>query len=133
MSAIYAIVAAAQRDDLNLAFAAMQYGPDTFSVELTDETPATWSSTTTHFHMYNAGANAQDFSDFAAAKAGTALPPDIYGNPVAWGVDGAISEVDAFAAFTGLQMWANDSDRLPADFALEQRVGLGLTVKPGPF
>lgn len=130
MSAIYAIIPAAQATDLNAAFAAMQYGPGVFGQPLTTDDPATFSSPVTHFHMYNAAANPGDFSDYAAAKAGAVLPPDVNGNPVAWGEDGSIEEAAAFAAFAGLQMWANDSDRDPAEFATEQRAGLGLNEIP---
>lgn len=133
MSAIYAIVTAAAAANLNAAFVAMQYGPGVFSIELTDDPTPDENSVVTHFHMYNAAANPSDFSDYAAAKAGNALPPDINGNPVAWGQDGIISEQDAFAAFAALQLWANDSDRSPTDFAGEQRAALGLSIKPQPI
>lgn len=132
MSAIYAIIDAAHVDDLNAAFVAMQCGPGVFATELTDDVSPSETSTVTHFHMYNAAANPRDYSDYAAAKAGSVAPPDINGDPVAWGVDGNISEAAALAAFSALQIWANDSDRSASEFAAEQRQGLGLSIKPTP-
>lgn len=133
MSAIYAIIPATQAVNLNLAFAAMQFGPDVFSVALTDAPSPTENATATHFHMYNASASPTDYAAYAAAKAGTALPLDFYGNPVAWGEEGLISEADAYEAFAALQLWANDSDRNPGEFAAEQRAGLGLSIRPMPL
>lgn len=133
MSAIYAIISAAKVTDLNAAFEAMQYGPGVFAVELTDDPSPGENSIVTHYHMYNASADPADFSTYAIAKAGTALPRDIEDNPVAWGHGGLISEAAALSAFADLQIWANDSERLPHEFAAEQRAGLGLSIKPAPL
>lgn len=127
MSAVYAIAAESQVTALNAVFDALLRGP-VFSLGLTTDNPATPSSPITHRHMYDDAANPWDYAEYAAAKAGTALPRDINGGAVAWGEDGNPTESEVYAAFVGLQLWANDSDREPADFAAEQRAGLGLTV-----
>lgn len=122
MSAIYAIVPAAHQATINAVGEALSRG-QWFTSALTNDPSPSPSSVKTHFHMYDALAKAQDYADYAAAKAGLALPPDINGDPVAWGEDGNPSTADAFAAFGSFQLWANDSDREPADFAAEQRAG----------
>lgn len=127
MSAIYAIIPAEHADALNAVGETLSRG-QWFTGALTDDPSPSPSSAKTHYHMYDALAKAQDFADYAAAKAGTALPSDINGDPVAWGQNGAPTEQEAFAAFANLQLWANDSEREPADFAAEQRAGLGLSV-----
>lgn len=132
-AAIYAIVPAAQQANLNAAFEAMGRGPGTFFVALTNDPSPSPESTVTHYHMYDASAQPEHFSEYAAAKAGTALPPDAYGNPVAWGQDGIISQEDAFAAFATLQQWANDSEEDPVSFAAGRRDALGLSVRPHPL
>lgn len=125
MSAIYAIIPAAEVETINAVGVALKRGP-WFSGQLTDDPSPSPASGVTHYHMYDATAKATDFSDLVAAKAGLALPLDFYGDPVVWGEGGAPSEADAFAAFATMQLWANDSTREPADFADEQRVALGL-------
>lgn len=127
MSAIYAITDENNVPALNAVFEALLRGP-VFSARLTTDNPSTPASPTTHRHMYDASANARDFADYVAAKEGLALPPDINGDPVAWGEGGLPTEVSAYAAFATLQLWANDSTREPSDFADEQRIGLGLNV-----
>lgn len=126
MSAVYAIAPEAKVTALNAVFEALQRGP-VFLLGLTTDSPSTPSSPITHRHMYDDNANPWDYAEYSAAKAGTALPRDIYGNPVAWGEDGNPTEAEAYAAFIGLELWANNSSREPADFAQEQRDGLGLT------
>jgi len=128
MSAIYAIIPAASLSVMNAVGEALGRGA-IFSGSLTDDPSPSPASAVTHHHFYAAAASASDFSDFAAAKAGFALPLDVNGNPVVWGEGEAPSEAEAYAGFATMQMWANDSTREPADFAAEQRAALGLSLR----
>lgn len=129
MTAIYAIVPALHLEIINAAGVALGRGPWFSGLLTTDPSPTT-ESDVTHHHLYDTFAKPEDYSALAAAKAGTALPLDFHGNPVDWGVGGIISEADAYEAFAAIQFWGNDSEREPADFAEEQRAGLGLKLKP---
>ena len=127
MSGIYAIIPTASLAVLNAVGKALGRG-QLFSGYLTDDPDPTPESTITHHHFYDAVATPAEFSILAAAKAGEALPLHNNGNPVAWGTGDAPTEAAAYAAFATMQMWANDSTREPADFAEEQRAGLGLSL-----
>ena len=125
MPAIYAIIPMEKHEVMN-AIGEATLRRAMFSPALTTDNPPTPASPVTHAHMYDATANASDFSDYSAAKAGLALPPDINGDRVAWGTGGIPTEAEAFAAFAAWELWANDISRDPADFASEQRLALGL-------
>lgn len=127
---IFAIVSAAQRANLNLVFAAMAMGPDTFSRRITTDDPATTGSAVTHYGMYNAAALAGDALLYDNAKSGTLPALDLNGQPIAWGVDGVISETDALAAFGAMQFWLNSSDMQPPDFAAAIMGQAGLSYVP---
>lgn len=129
-NAILAIVTAAQRANLNLAFNAMGRGPDTFSRAVCELDPeATWETPPTHYASYNAVADIADAAKFASAQAGT-LPLDDAGDPVNWGEDGNPSEEDAIAAFAELQFWVNASDVEPLVFAEANLTAANLQFVP---
>lgn len=124
MSQIYSIIPAAYADALNAFFVAFKWGTGTYAQPLTTDNPATYSSPATHFHNYNGSAAPGDFSLFSLAKAGALPVNDMNGEPIPYGVGGVVSEADALEAFSHLELWANDSSRLPSVFAAEQRAGL---------
>lgn len=130
MTATYAIVPAAHQAAINAAFIAMNYGGAVFTTPLTTASPALEGSPHTHYSMYNDPANPTEYALLAAAKLGTIPPVGVWGDPVAWGEGGLISEADALVAFASLQIWVNDSERSSTDFITEQRVGLGLSLVP---
>lgn len=127
---ILAIVSAAQRANLNLVFAAMQMGPDTFSRRITTDDPATTGSPVTHYGMYNAAALAGDALLYDNAKGGFLPNVDVNNAPIYWGVGGVIDETDALAAFADMQFWLNSSDMDPPDFAAAIMGQAGLSYIP---
>ncbi|MGV0909273.1 hypothetical protein [Martelella sp. FOR1707] len=126
MASVYAIIPMTHHVIMNKIGQAMLRG-EMFTPALTTDNPSTPSSPITHAQMYDATANTTDFANYSAAKAGTALPPDVNGDPVAWGTGDIPTEAEAFAAFAVWELWANDSSRSPSVFAAEQRSGLGLS------
>lgn len=127
---ILAIVSAAQRANLNLVFAAMAMGPDTFSRRITTDDPATTGSAVTHYGMYNAAALAGDALLYDNAKGGVMPALDSNGQPISWGLGGVIGEADALAAFGAMQFWLNSSDMQPPDFAAAIMGQAGLSYVP---
>lgn len=93
---------AAAKPNARLAMAAVGLGPDTFPRDLAPAMPAPTSSTTPTYHLTQDMSGTDDQVVMLNAMTLGVLPEnDIYGNPIAWGEEGIISEADAIAAFGG--------------------------------
>lgn len=112
------IVTAAHKTNINLVFAAMGEGPETFTRKLCAVDPlATTSTPPTHWLMSHAGATDSMVAIWQAMTQGN-LPPLPEG--VVWGVDGVISAADAMAATHGsvFHVYSAAGDIEPVDFIL---------------
>lgn len=121
------IVKAADKDNANLVWAAWGKGPDTFSRKLTTDSPATTSSTITHYLMADSSTSVEDVQIIQGFANGD-LPP-ITG---AWGVDGIVSAADALAAIDGtsLQCYSAAGNVVPLDHANAILASRGLSFVP---
>lgn len=92
-------ITAAKKTDINLVFAAMGEGPETFTRKLCATGVATYETPATHYLMSHAGATDSQVAIWQAMTEGN-LPPLPDG--VVWGEDGVISAA-AVLATEGLQ------------------------------
>ncbi len=124
---IVCIVAAADKDNANLVWAAWGKGPDTFSRRLTDDPSPTTSSVVTHYLMADSSTSVEDVQIIQGFANGD-LPP-ISG---AWGVDGVIEAADALAAIDGdsLQCYSASGDVAPLDHCNAILASRGLSFVP---
>lgn len=124
---IVCIVAAADKDNANLVWAAWGKGHDTFSRKLTTDASPTTSSTVTHYLMADSSTSVEDVQVIQGFTNGD-LPP-ISG---AWGVGGVIDAADALAAIDGasLQCYSASGDVAPLDHANAILTSRGLSFVP---
>jgi len=124
------IVTDAQKTNINLVFAAMGFGPETFTRKLCAPTPTpTWQTAPTHWLMSAAGATDTDVATWQAMTAGN-LPPLPEG--VVWGADGVISAADAMAATDGavFHVYSAAGDIEPTEHAAAVLQSEGLVFVP---
>lgn len=123
------IVKAADKDNANLVWAAWGKGPNTFSRKLTTDSPATTSSTITHYLFADSSTSVEDVG-IIQQFANNQLPPLPDG--MAWGVDGVIAAADALAAIDGdsLQCYSASGDVTPLDHCNAILASRGLSWVP---
>lgn len=125
-----AIVTDAQKTNLNLVFAAMGEGPETFTRKCCAIDPnATHETPPTHWLTSAAAATDSDVAMLQAMTEGNlpALPEG-----VVWGEDGVISAADAMAASDGsvFHVYSAAGDIEPADHAAAVLASEGLQFVP---
>lgn len=125
-----AIVTDAHRTNLNLTFAAMGWGPETFTRKCCAINPsATPSTPSTHWLTSAAAATDSDVAMLQAMTGGNlpALPEG-----VVWGEDGVISAADAMAASDGsvFHVYSAAGDIEPVDHAAAVLASEGLQFVP---
>lgn len=126
-----AIVTDAQKTNLNLTFAAMGWGPETFTRKCCAIDPsATPSTPPTHWLTSAAAATDSDVAMLQAMTEGNLpdLPPG-----VVWGEEGVISAADAMAATDGAVFHVYAAgDIEPVDHAAAVLASEGLQYVPDP-
>lgn len=126
------VVTNAHKVNLNLVYAAMGMGPETFTRKLCAINPsATWETPPTHWLMSAAAATDTDVATWQAMTEGN-LPPLPTG--VVWGVDGAISAASAMAASDGsvFHVYSAAGDIEPVDHAAAVLITENLQFVPEP-
>jgi hypothetical protein len=129
---IVCIVAAAQKINLNLVFAARGMGPETFTRKVCAINPgATWETAPTHWLMSLAGGDAAELTVLQAMTQGD-LPDLPMG--VVWGEDDVISAADAMACSDGavFHVYSAAGDIEPVDHVTAVLASEGLQYVPEP-
>lgn len=123
------IVKAADRANANLVWDAWGKGPNTFSRKLTTDSPATTSSTVTHYLFADSSTSVEDVAIIQAMANGD-LPPLQTG--YSWGVDGVIAAADALAAIDGdsMQCYSASGNVTPLDHCNAILASRGLSWVP---
>lgn len=124
---VICIIAAAAKTNANLVWAAMDRGPDTFSVPLTSDPAPTTESVVSHYLMADSSTTVEDVQAWQAMANGDL--PQINGT---WGENGVISAADAQEATsaTNLQVYSASGDVTPVQHMLGILAGRGLHKMP---
>lgn len=126
------IVTDAQKVNLNLVFAAMGMGPETFTRKLCAiDAGATFETPATHWLMSAAAATDTDVATWQAMTEGN-LPPLPEGT--VWGENGVISAANAMAASDGsvFHVYSAAGDIEPTAHAAAVLESEGLQFVPDP-